>query len=77
MYGFFDAGILNYKVAAKNYWSSLRMDAGLGTAMTIKFSPYDITPLTIRADFPLWINTPTAGENYGDFRWVLSVNRAF
>ena len=77
MYGFFDAGILNYKVASKNYWSSFRMDAGLGTAMTIKFSPYDITPLTIRADFPLWINTPTAGENYGDFRWVLSVNRAF
>jgi hypothetical protein len=77
MYGFFDAGILSYKVAAKNYWSSLRMDAGVGTAMTIKFSPYDITPLTIRADFPLWINTPTAGENYGDFRWVLSVNRAF
>ncbi|WP_018342074.1 M1 family metallopeptidase [Cytophaga aurantiaca] len=77
MYGFFDAGILNYKVVTKNYWSSFRMDAGLGTAMTIKFTPYDITPLVIRADFPLWINTPTAGENYGDFRWVLSVNRAF
>ena len=77
MYGFFDAGILNYKVATKNYWSSFRMDAGLGTAMTIKFTPYDITPLTIRADFPLWINTPTAGENYANFRWVLSVNRAF
>lgn len=77
MYGFFDGGVLNYKVATKNYWSSVRMDAGLGTAMTIKFSPYDITPLTIRADFPLWINTPVVGENYGDFRWVLSVNRAF
>ncbi len=77
MYGFYDAGILNYKVATKNYWSSVRMDAGLGTAMTLKFSPYDITPLTIRADFPLWINTPTDGSNYADFRWVLSVNRAF
>ncbi len=77
MYGFFDAGMLNYKVATKNYWSSMRMDAGLGSAMTIRFSPYDITPLVIRVDFPLWINTPVEGTNYGDFRWVLSVNRAF
>ena len=77
MYGFFDAGIMNYKVLNKNYWSSMRMDAGLGTCMTLKFSPYDVTPLTIRADFPLWINTPVVGENYGAFRWMLSVNRAF
>jgi hypothetical protein len=77
MYAFFDAGILNYKVYNKSYWGNMRMDAGLGTAMTIKFSPYDITPLVIRADFPLWINNPTQGENYGDYRWVLSVNRAF
>lgn len=77
MYGFFDAGILNYNVSTKNYWSSVRMDAGLGTAMTLKFTPYDITPLTIRADFPLWINSPVDGTDYADFRWVLSVNRAF
>jgi hypothetical protein len=76
-YGFFDGGLLNYKVGTKNYWSSVRMDAGLGTAMTIKFSPYDIKPLIIRADFPLWLNTPAGTENYTGFRWVLSVSRAF
>lgn len=76
-YLFYDMGILNYKVSNKNYWGSMRMDAGLGTCMTIKFTPYDITPLTIRADFPLLLNNVPDGSPYGDFRYILSVQRSF
>jgi hypothetical protein len=76
-YLFYDAGILNFSSNNKNYWGFPQMDAGAGTCMTIKFTPYDVTPLIIRADFPFFVNMPEGGGNYTAFRYLLSLNRAF
>lgn len=88
-YLFGDAGSIIYendddvqKVA------DFRIDAGLGTALTIKkFGPMQrIKPLTIRLDVPVFLNRPPASEttlpdddinNYFRFRWVIGVQRAF
>ncbi len=50
-------------------------DAGIGTALTIKFSPYDINPLVIRCDMPLWLSESNSFE--AGSRWVLAIKRAF
>jgi aminopeptidase N len=76
-YLFSDLGIINYKVNGKNQWGSLRMDAGLGSSLSIKFSPYNVNPLVIRFDLPLFLNTPPAGSEYLDLRYVIGINRAF
>jgi hypothetical protein len=60
--------------------SHIRIDAGLGIAMTIKdWGPLEkVKSLTIRADFPFLINrTPASQTNYFDFRWVIGIGRAF
>ncbi|MFN3405773.1 MAG: M1 family aminopeptidase [Cytophagaceae bacterium] len=76
-YLFADIGILNYRRGNEYNWGSLRMDAGIGTALTIKFSPYDIKPITIRFDMPLFLNTPPAVSDYLAVRYVVGINRAF
>jgi hypothetical protein len=56
------------------------MDAGVGTALTIKkFGPFqNIQPLTIRFDMPLFITRiPAVQTDYIAFRWLLGVSRAF
>jgi aminopeptidase N len=55
------------------------MDAGLGTAFTIKrWGKLDaIKPVTIRFDMPVFLNRPPFGEQYFKFRWVLGVSRSF
>jgi aminopeptidase N len=61
-------------------WSKIRMDAGIGTALTIKkFGPFEkIQPITIRFDMPLFLNSPPfAKPDYVSWRWVLGVSRAF
>ena len=36
------------------------------------------SPLTIRADFPVFINRlPYAEKDYFQFRWMIVINRAF
>jgi hypothetical protein len=76
-YLFTDLGIINYQSGSINRWGNFRMDAGVGTALTIKFPRYDIKPLTLRFDMPLFLNTPPAFSDYFEFRYVVSVNRAF
>jgi hypothetical protein len=88
-YLFADAGIvelsrfnaLNVRdLIPTTMWSDLRIDAGPGVAMTIKrFGPFaQAQPLTLRADFPVFLNRPPFGNpNYWDFRFVVGVSRSF
>lgn len=76
-YLFSDMGIIGTKVNDETEWSKVRMDAGLGTAMTIKFSYFKINPLVIRFDMPFFLNSPPATEDYLQFRYVIGVNRSF
>ncbi len=80
-YLFGDAGIIqtnyNYEAIA---FSDIMADAGIGTTLTIKkwWKLQNIKPLTIRADFPLFLNRlPYAENNYFQFRWMIGVSRAF
>jgi outer membrane protein assembly factor BamA len=77
-YLFTDLGILNYKTLGnKNVFGKFRMDAGVGTALTIKFGSYDIKPLTIRFDMPFFVNAAPAVSDNFKFRYVVGINRAF
>jgi aminopeptidase N len=77
-YLFSDMGILVFQKPTKEYIpGKFRMDAGVGTALTIRFTPYQINPLVVRFDMPLLLNTPPAGEEYFQFRYVLGINRTF
>lgn len=76
-YLFTDLGVIGYTKNLDTHLSKFRMDAGVGTALTVKFAPYDIKALTIRFDMPLFLNSPPAEEEYFKFRYVVSVNRAF
>lgn len=81
-YLFGDIGLINKEDNDPTTFllSSLRADAGIGAALTIKkFGPLEtVKPLTIRADFPLFLNRiPAVESNYIDFRWIISVGRAF
>jgi aminopeptidase N len=80
-YLFGDAGIIqtnyNYEPVA---FSDVMMDAGAGAALTIQkwWKLVNFKPLTIRADFPLFINRlPYAEKDYFQFRWMIGVSRAF
>ena len=74
-YLFTDAGIL----FVNDKHSDLRLDAGLGTALSIRFNKYNyFKPLVIRFDMPLFLNRIPAGEtDYFKFRYVIGVSRAF
>ncbi len=81
-YLFGDIGVIdeNNTINNKLKLASVRIDAGVGTALTIKkFGPLEtVEPLIIRADFPLFLNRlPAVQNDYLDFRWVLSIGRAF
>lgn len=86
-YLFGDAGLINYNKAGDPLvLSDIRIDAGLGFALTIKkFGALEtVRPLTIRFDMPLFLNRPPAVENtlfsindFIQFRWMLGINRAF
>ncbi len=79
-YLFGDAGIINTNpIDEKLQFSNLRADAGIGAALTIKKwgSLQKIKPLTIRFDAPVFLNRPPAVEEFFQFRWIVSVNRAF
>lgn len=60
--------------------SDIRVDAGLGAALTIrKWGPFEqAKPLTIRFDMPLFLSRPPYGApQYWGARWVLGISRAF
>ncbi|HXB40521.1 MAG TPA: M1 family metallopeptidase [Bacteroidia bacterium] len=80
-YLFGDAGIIqtnyNYEPIA---FSDIMADAGAGAAITVNkwWKLVNFKPLTIRADFPLFINRlPYAEKDYFQFRWMIGVSRAF
>jgi hypothetical protein len=81
-YAFGDAGIINYNKPTEEIikMSDMRMDAGLGIALTIKkFGVLQtVNPFTIRFDFPLFLNKiPPTDKGYFQYRFVVGVNRAF
>lgn len=90
LYAFADAGVIElseyptvatyYNAVPTNYWSDVRIDAGLGTALTIKkwWKFETAKPLTIRFDVPAYIShTPNPETDNFKFRYVLGINRAF
>lgn len=80
-YLFGDAGVINTNYNAEPFaLSDIMVDAGVGTTLTIqKWGRLQtLKPLTIRADFPFFINRlPYAESNYFQFRWMIGVSRAF
>ena len=80
-YLFADAGVLNRNAPKEKFrLGPLRADAGVGIAFTIKKWGFlqKPKPLTIRADFPLWLNrTPAIDPANFQFRWMLGISRAF
>jgi len=77
-YLFNDMGLLSFNQPNKNVLlGRFRVSSGIGTALTIKMSPYNINPLVLRFDMPLFLNSPPFEENYFQFRYVLGVNRTF
>lgn len=80
-YLFADAGIINAdQQGNKLRFADFRMDAGVGTAVTIKkWGALQMAkPLTLRFDMPLFLNrTPAVEPDFFKFRWVVGVNRAF
>ncbi len=77
-YLFSDIGLLAFQKKNEEYLPGrVRVDAGLGTALTIKFTPYQLNPLIIRFDMPFFLSAPPAGEEYLQFRYVMGINRAF
>ena len=78
-YLFGDIGALTYqKEDDKQLFDQLRWDAGLGTALTIKFGRYlDINPIVLRFDMPLYVNANLAGHDNFAYRYVVGLNRAF
>ncbi len=88
-YVFADAGLIQMSRANLNqYWnifptttlSEVRMDAGLGFALTVKkFGPLQkVKPLTLRFDMPLFVSRPPAANpDYMAFRYVFGINRTF
>ncbi len=77
-YLFSDLGVLSYTTSnSQTALGTFRMDAGAGTALTIKFGSLDMKPVTLRFDMPLFLNAPPANSDYMKFRWVFGINRAF
>jgi aminopeptidase N len=87
IYLFGDAGVMGLPLNGKVVYTGLLADAGLGTVWTIKnwqkLSPRKkpwfraSAPLQIRADFPVFVNAVSNGDDYLKFRWVLGINKAF
>ncbi len=75
-YLFSDAGVISLN---NEQIGKFRMDAGAGMVFTIKrFGPFQrINPLSIRCDFPFFLNRPPESEKYLQFRWVLGISRSF
>ncbi len=53
------------------------IDAGFGTAVTIKFIPFNINPLVIRFDMPFYVSEPATNENNWATRYIFGIGRCF
>lgn len=80
-YLFGDAGIINTNPAGTaNVMSDVMADAGIGTTFSIvRWGPlYNVKPLTVRFDFPLFVSRlPFEEKDYLQFRWMIGINKAF
>lgn len=80
-YMFADAGVINTNFSYEpSTFSWPMVDAGAGISLSILkwWNFQTVKPLTIRADFPFFINRlPATQKDYLQFRWVIGVNRAF
>lgn len=81
-YLFGDAGVINTNLNTEAFaLSSIMVDAGVGTTLTIqKWGRLQtVKPLTVRVDFPLFLNRLpyVQAPNYVQFRWVVGISRAF
>lgn len=81
IYLFADAGTISTNNPAFDpEFSRVRMDAGIGSTLTIKkWGSFNaIKPLTLRFDVPLFLNSPPATEDgYVQMRFVMGVGRTF
>ncbi len=77
-YLFGDAGYIDFGQNTYNI-SDVRIDAGIGALLTIRrWGPLQmVKPLTIRFDFPVFLNRPPATEDFLQFRWIIGINRSF
>ena len=78
-YIFTDMGVLTYNTTSnQQLLGDFKINAGVGTAVTYKFGPLNVKPLTIRFDIPLFLNsTPSISPDYVQYRYVIGINRAF
>jgi hypothetical protein len=80
-YLFGDAGIINTNPpGTPNVMSDIMADAGVGTTFSIVRwgSLYNVKPLTIRFDMPLFLSRlPFEEQDYFQFRWMIGINKAF
>jgi hypothetical protein len=80
-YLFMDAGTINYNGLEKGLkLTDIKMDAGIGAALTIKsWGVFQkVHPFTIRFDMPLFLNpAPFLDKDNFKFRWVMGVGRSF
>lgn len=80
LYLFADAGTISTNNPAFDpEFSRVRMDAGIGSTLTIKkWGPFNaIKPLTLRFDVPLFLNSPPTEDDYVQMRFVVGVGRTF
>ncbi len=78
-YLFVDAGIISIDQDFENI-SSLRADAGIGSAFTWNWfgALQTVKPITVRLDLPLLLNHPPFNEgDYLQLRYVVGISRAF
>lgn len=78
-YLFTDAGIINKnKIDQDLSLGNLRVDAGIGTTITLFENIDNIQPLVLRLDLPWFMNRPPYGEDYIAMnRFVFGINRTF
>ena len=79
-YLFGDMGSIVYRNSKnENQFSKLRIDAGVGAALTIKkwWFLQDVKPLTIRFDIPFFLSSSPAGTKNVEWRWLIGISRAF
>jgi aminopeptidase N len=76
-YLFSDIGAIGKRIQQKEVWSSINYNLGLGFVFTQKFTPFDITPLVLRLDFPVYVNKVPIGEEHFAFRYLITVQKSF
>jgi len=79
-YLFADAGVLGNYTNTISDSGPLRMNAGVGTVFNIyKWGKRNlISPLSLRIDAPLFLNTPPASDKgFVQGRWVVGLGRSF